>query len=289
MPGMDGIEVCREIKSDQMLNDIPIIMVTGLDSHKDRVRGIEAGVDDYFSKPFDQTVLLSRIKILLKMKKLNDERKRAESQREAALRALQKSYDELDYQVQVRTAELAKANEMLQAEIEERKRNEEMIRIFAITDELTSLYNRRGFTTLVEQQLRVAERTKNDMLLFFADLDGLKQINDTLGHKSGDKAIVEASNVLKEVFRKMDIIARMGGDEFAVLAPKASLEHSGTIKNRLRNQIDVHNSRAGRDYNLSLSIGMACYDSSTPRSLNELISHADSLMYEEKRRRGHLC
>jgi putative two-component system response regulator len=127
MPGMNGLEVCRQIKEDQNLRDIPIIMITGLASHEDRVRGIEAGAEDYFSKPFHQEELLARTKILLKMKKLNDERKHAEFQREAALSALQKSHDELDYQVQVRTAELAKANEMLQADIEERKRAEEKI------------------------------------------------------------------------------------------------------------------------------------------------------------------
>jgi DNA-binding response OmpR family regulator len=99
MPEMDGLEVCRLIKEDQNLRDIPIIMITGLASHEDRVRGIEAGVEDYFSKPFHRKELLARIKILLKMKKLNDERKQAECQREAALAALQKSHDELDYQV----------------------------------------------------------------------------------------------------------------------------------------------------------------------------------------------
>ena len=94
MPGMDGIEVCRQIKEDPALRDIQIIMITGLASHEDRVRGIEAGVEDYFTKPFNSTELLARIKILLKVKKLNDERKRAEE-------ALRKSHDELDYQVKL--------------------------------------------------------------------------------------------------------------------------------------------------------------------------------------------
>lgn len=120
MPGMDGIEVCRQIKEDQALRDIPIIMVTGLDSHEDRIRGIEVGVEDYFTKPFNTTELLARIKILLKVKKLNDERRNAEE-------ALKKSHDELDYQVKLRTAELAKANEMLQADIAVRKQTEEQL------------------------------------------------------------------------------------------------------------------------------------------------------------------
>jgi len=120
MPGMDGFGVCRQIKGDQKLSDIPVIMLTGLASHEDRVRGIEIGVEDYFTKPFNKTALLARIKILLKMKKLSDERKCAQEE-------LKKSYDNLDYQVKLRTAELAKANEMLKADIVDRKRTEEML------------------------------------------------------------------------------------------------------------------------------------------------------------------
>jgi len=120
MPGMDGFGVCRQIKGDQKLSDIPVIMLTGLASHEDRVRGIEIGVEDYFTKPFNKTELLARIKILLKMKKLSDERKCAQEE-------LKKSHDNLDYQVKLRTAELAKANEMLKADIVDRKRTEEML------------------------------------------------------------------------------------------------------------------------------------------------------------------
>ena len=120
MPGMDGLEVCRKIKEDQKLNDIPIILVTGLSSHEDRVRGIEVGVEDYFTKPFNKTALLARIKILLKVKKLGDERKRAEE-------ALQKAHDDLESLVRLRTAELAKANEILQTDITERMKVDEKL------------------------------------------------------------------------------------------------------------------------------------------------------------------
>ena len=120
MPGMDGIDLCRKVKEDPKFRDIPIIMVTGLASRQDRVRGIEVGVEDYFTKPFNRIELLARIKILLKVKKLSDERRRAEE-------ALQKAHDELDYQVKLRTAELAKANEMLQADIAGRRQVEEKL------------------------------------------------------------------------------------------------------------------------------------------------------------------
>ena len=121
MPGMDGIDVCRKVKDDPKLMDIPIIMITGLSSHQDRIRGIEVGVEDYFTKPFNKAELLARIKILLKVKTLSDERRWAEV-------ALKKSHDELDNQVKLRTAELAKANEALHVDIAERKRVEGVLR-----------------------------------------------------------------------------------------------------------------------------------------------------------------
>jgi diguanylate cyclase (GGDEF)-like protein/PAS domain S-box-containing protein len=168
-------------------------------------------------------------------------------------------------------------------DITARKEYEETIRALSITDQLTGLYNRRGFITLAEQQLRVADRTGNGIVLLFADLDGLKHINDKLGHKFGDEAIVEVAKVLQEVFRKMDIIARMGGDEFAVLAPDASLEYSHMINKRLQDQMEIHNARADRAFTLSLSIGMVYHDPSASSSLDDLIRRADSLMYEQKR------
>ena len=120
MPGMDGLDLCRKVKEDPKYSDIPIVMITGLASHEDRIRGIEVGVEDYFTKPFNKTELLARIKILLKVKKLSDERKRAEE-------ALQKAHDELDYQVKLRSAELAEANAVLQADIAERAQVEEKL------------------------------------------------------------------------------------------------------------------------------------------------------------------
>ena len=128
MPGMDGFEVCRQIKEDPKLRNIPVIMITASIIKQDRILGIEAGAEEFLSKPFDQAEVLARIKMLLKMKKLDDERKHAESQREAALAALQKSHDELERRVRERTAELAKTNEMLQADITKRKQIEKTLK-----------------------------------------------------------------------------------------------------------------------------------------------------------------
>ena len=170
-------------------------------------------------------------------------------------------------------------------DITKRKALEEKMQAISITDELTGLYNRRGFFLLSQRQLKLARRTGKNALLLFADLDKLKWINDTIGHQEGDMALFETAHVLKDTFRETDIISRIGGDEFAVLASEASLEYADIIKNRLQDRLNNHNSNAYREYNLSLSIGIVYHPPPPPYSLDELIKRADSLMYEEKQRK----
>ncbi|MEN6319529.1 MAG: PAS domain S-box protein [Syntrophaceae bacterium] len=168
-------------------------------------------------------------------------------------------------------------------DLTERKMVEEEIRSISVTDQLTGLYNRRGFITLAEQQLKFSDRVKRDMLLFFSDLDGMKWINDTLGHEEGDRALIDVATILKETFRSSDIIARMGGDEFAILAIDTTGIYPEIIMARLQNQIDTHNKSGNRRYKISISMGTAYYDPDNPCSLDELMSRADKLMYEQKR------
>jgi diguanylate cyclase (GGDEF)-like protein len=165
----------------------------------------------------------------------------------------------------------------------QREKAEEEILILSITDQLTGLHNRRGFLTLAEQQLKLSDRTKKGLLLFFADLDGMKWINDTLGHKEGDNALIEVATVLKETFRSSDIIARMGGDEFAVLAIDTMEGNTEIHTARLQDQIDKHNSQENRRYRLSISMGCSCYDPENPCSIDDLMAQADKRMYEQKR------
>jgi len=166
-----------------------------------------------------------------------------------------------------------------------RKRYEEEIRTLSNTDELTGLYNRRGFLTLAEQELKRAERTKKGMLFIYADLDGMKTINDTFGHQRGDEALIEAARLLREVFRESDIIARIGGDEFALLVAETPTAYANIVKTRLQRRIAARNASATRPYALSLSVGVAHYDPKRPIPLNKLISRADLAMYAGKRRR----
>jgi len=167
----------------------------------------------------------------------------------------------------------------------ERKRMEEEIRSLSMTDELTGLYNRRGFTMLAEQELKLAHRKKRRMLLFFGDVDDLKAINDAFGHAQGDLALKEVSAILKEIFRVADIPARIGGDEFVVLAVDASRESAETIANRMQAALERRNQQGDQPYQLTLSMGIVPYDPEVPCSVSELVAQADGVMYQRKQAR----
>ena len=169
------------------------------------------------------------------------------------------------------------------SDITERKQIEEHLRELSVIDELTGLYNRRGFITLVEQQIKIANRTGENMSLFFLDLDDMKWINDTFGHQSGDQALKNLAGVLTKSFRDSDIIARIGGDEFVVLAVQAPTEITDIMLSRLKDVIDKHNVTEQRPYQLAISIGIARYDPEAPCSIDDLLARADALMYQHKR------
>lgn len=170
-------------------------------------------------------------------------------------------------------------------DLTDQKKAEAEIFALSITDQLTGLYNRRGFMVLTRQLLKNADRDRMEMLLLFADLDGLKWINDLLGHEEGDKALIEAATVLKETLRSSDIIARMGGDEFAALINNSPPANTEVITSRLHSLIEKRNRQENRRYRLSLSVGCSHYDPENPLSIDELLSTADLLMYEQKKKR----
>jgi diguanylate cyclase (GGDEF)-like protein len=154
----------------------------------------------------------------------------------------------------------------------------------ALTDELTGLYNRRGFMTIAERQLKVGRRSGRGMLLFFIDVDALKQINDSFGHSEGDRALKRAAKALGMTFRDSDVIARLGGDEFAVLAIEASDHSETTIRTRLYEDLESISAEESR-YAISLSLGVARFDPHGRASIGELMAKADQAMYEQRRRR----
>ncbi len=159
----------------------------------------------------------------------------------------------------------------------------EKLRSLSLVDELTLLYNRRGFSTLATQQIKTANRMRRLLLLFFIDLDDLKLINDRLGHTVGDQALKDVALVLRQTFRESDILCRLGGDEFLALAMETEAEGAEAIIQRLQHNLQCWNQEDQRPYQLSLSVGVSFYNPEQPCSLEELIDRADAEMYRRKR------
>ena len=155
----------------------------------------------------------------------------------------------------------------------------------ALVDELTGLHNRRGFLLLAEKQLQIALRTGRPDLLLFADLDGMKEINDRLGHEAGDAALRRTAALLRDSFRTSDIVTRYGGDEFLVLCPNTGPEAAPTLIEGLEQQVEDANAGAAVPWRLSLSVGTAAFDPARPATLDELIREADAAMYAAKQKK----
>jgi diguanylate cyclase (GGDEF)-like protein/PAS domain S-box-containing protein len=163
-----------------------------------------------------------------------------------------------------------------------RKEFERRLRDLSLSDELTGLNNRRGFTLLAEQVIVMAGRMKINAVLIYIDLDRLKWINDTLGHATGDLALIETAKILKSAFRSSDILARLGGDEFVVLAAETAENSTDVMLTRLETLVNKSNARAGRKYQLSLSVGTAYLNWEKPVPLASLLEQADQRMYQQK-------
>lgn len=170
-------------------------------------------------------------------------------------------------------------------DITERKQREEALRSLSLVDDLTGLYNRRGFLTLAQQQLKLAKRSHRELLLLFVDMDDFKDINDAYGHAEGDRALKRAALILRKTFRDSDILARLGGDEFVALIADPGPGASAIIVHRLRTELLERNRSDGRPYLLSFSVGVARFDPLTPPSIEELLATADSMLYEQKRQK----
>lgn len=253
MPGLNGTEICRKLNGSEDSSRIYTILLTAKSRKIEIVEGLNSGADDYLVKPFDPEELKARIKV------------------GARIIELQKKLTE-------RVKELEQV-------IIERDRAEEALRQLALSDELTGLYNHRGFFTFAEHFLKIAARTNQNSLLYYVDMDGLKQINDTLGHAEGSLAIQGIAQVLRGTFRQTDIIARIGGDEFVILATSTGINEKDVISQRLAKNFESYNNDPAHRHHLAASFGVVNVGPAETLSLEELIIEADQLMYEEKRRK----
>ena len=244
MPEMDGIKVCKQVRQNSSATPTYIILLTANTRKELIVTGLEAGADDYVTKPFDTDELHARVKVGMRMV-------------------------DLQMSLAQRVAELELAQESL--------------RNLSLTDDLTGLYNRRGFFALAKQQLNSARREGRHASLVYIDMDGLKRLNDTHGHEIGSRVIQEVGDILRETFRSSDLIARIGGDEFVVFETSNDQIDEGTDVQRLQDNVTRHNAQQVRDYEISLSIGVASMDSDSSMTLEELLKNGDKTMYQQKR------
>ncbi|HEY7638868.1 MAG TPA: diguanylate cyclase [Steroidobacteraceae bacterium] len=193
-----------------------------------------------------------------------------------------KPFQETDLRAAIEVAIHKHRSDLARREREERlRRSAENL---SLIDELTQLRNRRGFFELAEQALQSARREQQTMALFFMDLNGLKQINDTLGHMTGDDALRDTASVLRHTFRGSDIVARFGGDEFVALAHLHSELDIETLSARLREHLREFNAQRMRPYEVDLSIGATLIQDVAGEDLEAFIARADEAMYREKRR-----
>ena len=184
----------------------------------------------------------------------------------------------LDDRVRHRTAELEEVNRQLQREIRERKRAEEEVRQMSLVDDLTGLYNRRGFNLLAGRELKSLQRSGRRALVVYIDLDGLKQANDEKGHEAGDRLLQRAAAVLRSVTRETDVAARLGGDEFAVFMT-LGYDHPA-IHLIVERYLD-----AAKSIGVSWSVGATATPPGRAVPLEDLLLAADEAMYRGRRAR----
>ena len=263
MPNMDGFTLARRLRAEPLLVGVPVIFQTAhyLEAEV-RKLAVASGIQHILGKPAEPQEILHAVHEALK-KPIAPARlpQTGQLQREHLQLLADKLYE--------KNLELEKTNERL--------------RSLSLTDELTGLNNRRGFMILANGLLKFARRATHPLCLLYIDMDSLKKINDTFGHTHGDIALTHFAQILTRTFRDSDVIARMGGDEFAVLTIDATESGLTTIQARLQSNVDSHNLESVRSYPLSFSLGIIRVDLDATFTVEALLKQADEAMYIHKK------
>jgi len=263
MPNMDGFTLARRLRTEPLLSGVPVIFQTAhyLEAEV-RKLATASGIKHILGKPAEPQEILQTVHEALKKQSTPAKLPQTgQLQREHLQLLADKLYE--------KNLELEKINERL--------------RSLSLTDELTGLNNRRGFIILANGLLKFARRASHPLSLLYIDMDSLKLINDTFGHAHGDTALTHFAHILTETFRDSDVIARMGGDEFAVLTIDATKGGLMSIQERLQSNVDTHNLESVHGYALSFSLGIIQVDLKSTFTVEALLSQADEAMYIHKR------
>lgn len=244
LPDMNGNEVCRWLKLNRDTRGLPIIMLTAKSSTNDKVASLNAGADDYLSKPFNESELGARLYACLRTKALQDELRDKNRQLEEVL---------------------------------------SKVEVLAITDPLTLLYNRRHFENLVANEFARTARYKSFAACLMIDVDYFKRINDEYGHRTGDIVLKEISQIIISCLRKVDTVARWGGEEFIALLPRTNKEDSHMAAERILKAISEYKF-TGIDGQVTVSIGVASIPDPSIDTAEKLVNASDKAMYEAKRK-----
>jgi len=258
MPRMDGLELCRAIRSSEAIGLVYVIMLTSHTEQSRLVEAFEAGADDYLSKPFSRKVLLARLGAGERLIRLEDDLAKQN-------RAVHKT-----------NADMAVLNRKL----------EEM----ATTDALTGLANRREAMTQLGQHWAAGQRSNQPLTCIMLDIDHFKQFNDTHGHDVGDLVLRETAAVLAGSTRAGEMACRLGGEEFLVICPNATAEMAVIAAERLRRQVESnHIEHNDLDLHVTVSAGVAQREESA-HSIDDLLRAADEAMYAAKEAgRNRVC
>jgi two-component system cell cycle response regulator len=258
MPKMDGMEVVRRLKANKNLPFIPVIMQTALDSTENKVEGLDAGADDYITKPINFAELEARVNSLLRFKKLQSE-------------------------LEATNVLLAAANAELSAKKEELSEANDKLRRISLTDGLTDIDNRRCLEDRLHEMWQHSLRLHDPIALIMCDIDKFKSVNDNFGHQAGDSVLKEVAQLLKGEAREIDRVGRYGGEEFLLILPGTVLDAAVTFAERLREKVDRHTfTYSGGTLTRTISCGVAAAPHPLVNDQEALLRAADDALYVAK-------
>jgi diguanylate cyclase (GGDEF)-like protein len=277
MPNMSGLEVCKQIKSDPLYKHIPVLFLTG--SEKDISEAFAVGGVDYIIKPVRSEELVARVNTHLTLSTLVDSLDKANVMLESV-------NESLEIKVAERTKELVSANSNLRREIDERRRLQDKLTYLSNHDFITRMFNRNSMEMELKHVMESSHEEDKKYYFLFIDLDQFKVVNDTCGHIAGDELLRQVADLLRNLFSKEDIIARMGGDEFAVLFNLDSLEHAIRRTSAVKEAVESYRFEWGDEaFKHSLSAALVEIDESID-SVSHLMSIAERTCFESKRKGG---